>query len=146
LIQWATQGPEGADYTANLPLQCLHPTGHWYEVPNMLRNGALLRLLRERPQLRHLMMHNIDTVGANLDAGLLGFHIDRDAAMTVEVIGRQVEDRGGGLARVNGLGRCGKDGCGAAAARRTHAELHHAEGCEKALGQRARGCLPRCAV
>jgi hypothetical protein len=102
LIQWATQGPEGADYTANLPLQCLHPTGHWYEVPNMLRNGALLRLLRERPQLRHLMMHNIDTVGANLDAGLLGFHIDRDAAMTVEVIGRQVEDRGGGLARVNG--------------------------------------------
>jgi hypothetical protein len=32
----------------------------------------------------------------------LGFHIDRDAAMTVEVIGRQVEDHGGGLARVNG--------------------------------------------
>jgi hypothetical protein len=102
LIQWATQGPEGADYTDNLPLQCLHPTGHWYEVPNMLRNGVLLRLLRERPQLQYLMMHNIDTVGANLDAGLLGFHIDRAAAMTVEVVARQVEDHGGGLARVNG--------------------------------------------
>jgi hypothetical protein len=102
LIQWAVQGPEGADYTDNLPLQCLHPTGHWYEVPNMLRNGVLLRLLREQPQLRYLMMHNIDTVGANLDAGLLGFHIDRNVAMTIEVIGRQVDDHGGGLARVNG--------------------------------------------
>jgi len=102
LIQWAKNGPEGADYTDNLPLQCLHPTGHWYEVPNMLRNGVLLALLRERPQLQYLMMHNIDTVGANLDAGLLGFHIDRGSALTVEVIGRQVEDHGGGLARVNG--------------------------------------------
>jgi hypothetical protein len=102
LIQWAMQGPEGADYTDNLPLQCLHPTGHWYEVPNMLRNGVLLRLLKERPQLQYLLMHNIDTVGANLDACLLGYHMDRGAAMTVEVVARQVEDHGGGLARVNG--------------------------------------------
>jgi hypothetical protein len=105
LMQWALRGPEGADYTDNLPLQCLHPTGHWYEVPNMLRNGVLLRLLKERPQLQYLMMHNIDTVGANLDAGLLGLHIDSDAAMTVEVVGRQVDDHGGGLARVNGRPR-----------------------------------------
>ncbi len=102
LIQWAQKGPEGADYTDNLPLQCLHPTGHWYEIPNMLRNGVLLTLLKERPQLQHLMMHNVDTVGANVDAGLLGLHIERGAAMTVEVIGRQVEDHGGGLAKVNG--------------------------------------------
>ena len=45
LIGWARHAGEGADYTANLPLQCLHPTGHWYEVPNMLRNGVLARLL-----------------------------------------------------------------------------------------------------
>jgi hypothetical protein len=32
---------EGSDYTDNLPLQCLHPVGHWYEVPNLLRNGVL---------------------------------------------------------------------------------------------------------
>jgi hypothetical protein len=102
LIQWALHGPEGADYRDNLPLQCLHPTGHWYEVPNMLRNGVLLQLLRERPQLQYLMMHNIDTAGAHLDPALLGFHIESAAALTVEVIGRQVEDHGGGLARVNG--------------------------------------------
>ena len=22
-------------------MQCLHPVGHWYEVPNLLRNGTL---------------------------------------------------------------------------------------------------------
>ena len=102
LIQWALKAGEGSDYTDNLPLQCMHPTGHWYELPNMLRNGVLLNLLRSRPQLKFLMAHNIDTVGASLDAGLLGFHIHSQAAMTAEVIARQVEDHGGGLARVNG--------------------------------------------
>ena len=33
LIAWARQMGEGANYTDNLPMQCLHPVGHWYEVP-----------------------------------------------------------------------------------------------------------------
>lgn len=37
----------------------------------MLRNGVLKKMLDEGPQLRHLMLHNIDTLGANLDAELL---------------------------------------------------------------------------
>ena len=45
LIEWARHMGEGSSYTDNLPMQCLHPVGHWYEVPNMLRNGTLLRLL-----------------------------------------------------------------------------------------------------
>ena len=102
LIQWAQNAGEGADYTDNLPLQCLHPTGHWYEVSNMLRNGVLRRLIEQRPQLKYLLLHNIDTVGVNLDPHLLGFHIKQNAAITVEVIARHVDDRGGGLARVNG--------------------------------------------
>jgi len=102
LIQWATSSGEGSDYTDNLPEQCLHPVGHWYEVPNLLRNGVLARLLEERPQLETLMLHNIDTLGASLDPALIGLHIDSGAAMTVEVIGREVDDRGGGLARVDG--------------------------------------------
>jgi hypothetical protein len=101
LLQWARNAGEGSDYTDNLAHQCLHPTGHWYEVPNMLRNGVLRELLRRQPQLKHLMVHNIDTVGANLDPGLLGFHIQKRAALTFEVITRQIEDRGGGLARVD---------------------------------------------
>jgi hypothetical protein len=102
LIGWAQQMGEGSDYTDNLPLQCLHPVGHWYEIPNLLRNGVLARLLAARPQLRYLMVHNIDTLGADVDPAILGYHIREGAALTTEVIGRCIEDRGGGLARVEG--------------------------------------------
>jgi hypothetical protein len=102
LIGWAQQMGEGSDYTDNLPMQCLHPVGHWFEIPNLLKNGVLASLLKERPGLQHLMMHNIDTVGTDVDAMVLGQHIQSGAGMTVEVITRRVEDRGGGLARVDG--------------------------------------------
>jgi len=102
LINWARTSGEAADYTDNLPLQCLHPVGHWYEVANLLRNGVLARLLRERPQLKYLLLHNIDTLGADVDPGLLGLHVRSGACLTFEVIARRIEDRGGGLARVNG--------------------------------------------
>jgi len=102
LLQWAQSNGEASDYTANLAPQCLHPVGHWYEIPNLLRNGTLLRLLEERPQLQHLVMHNIDTVGMTVDPALLGQHIASGAGLTFEVITRRLEDRGGGLARVDG--------------------------------------------
>ncbi len=105
LVAWAEQAGEGSDYTDNTPGQCLHPVGHWFEVANMLRNGVLERLLSERPQLRWLFLHNIDTVGANLDPALLGRHIAGGSCLTFEVIPRRIEDRGGGLARVNGRPR-----------------------------------------
>ena len=101
LINWARGAGEASDYTDNLPLQCLHPVGHWYEVPNLLRNGVLARLLDLRPQLKYLLLHNIDTLGADLDPALLGLHIRSGACLSFEVITRRLEDRGGGLARVN---------------------------------------------
>ena len=102
LIGWARQAGEGSDYTDNLPMQCLHPVGHWFEIPNLLKNGVLAQLLEERPGLQVLLLHNIDTVGTDVDPALLGRHLQSGAAMTVEVIHRRVEDRGGGLARANG--------------------------------------------
>ncbi|MFB3903423.1 MAG: UTP--glucose-1-phosphate uridylyltransferase [Acidobacteriota bacterium] len=102
LVGWAVSSGEAGDYTDNTPLQCLHPVGHWYEVPNLLKNGVLRRLFELRPQLRHLMVHNIDTVGTDVDPALLGAHISRGACLTFEVITRRIEDRGGGLARVGG--------------------------------------------
>jgi hypothetical protein len=102
LINWARSAGEASDYTDNVPLQCLHPVGHWYEVPNLLRNGVLARLLNERPRLKYLLLHNIDTLGADVDPALLGWHIRSGACLTFEVITRRLEDRGGGLARVNG--------------------------------------------
>ncbi len=102
LVQWALQAGEGNDYVDNVPLQCLHPVGHWYEVPNLFKNGILKRLLEERPQLKYLMVHNIDTLGASVDPALLGLHILQGNALGFEVITRRIEDRGGGLARVDG--------------------------------------------
>ncbi len=102
LAAWAERAGEGSNYTDNLPLQCLHPVGHWYEVPNMFRNGVLQAMLQARPGLRYLMIHNVDTLGADLDPGILGYHISSGATMTAEVITRQIEDHGGGLVRLDG--------------------------------------------
>jgi hypothetical protein len=102
LIGWAQAAGEGGDYTDNVPLQCLHPVGHWYEFPNLLRNGVLAGLLRERPQLQYLVLHNVDTVGMDVDPALLGRHVRSGAAITVEVTTRRLDERGGGLARVDG--------------------------------------------
>lgn len=102
LMNWARTAGEAADYTDNIPYQCLHPVGHWYEIPNMLRNGTLLQMLNDRPQLRYLMLHNIDTLGASVDPGCLGLHIESGSDLSFEVICRRLDDRGGGLARVDG--------------------------------------------
>lgn len=101
-LNWAETTGEASDYVDNVPLQCLHPVGHWYEIPNLLRNGVLQRLLTERPHLKYLLLHNIDTLGADLDPRLLGEHISGGGCLSFEVIPRRMEDHGGGLARVNG--------------------------------------------
>lgn len=102
LISWAQNIGEGSDYTDNLPQQCVHPVGHWFEVPNMLLNGTLHKVIKSQPSIKYLMVHNIDTLGANVDPAILGLHIRNGAALTTEVISRNLEDRGGGLARING--------------------------------------------
>jgi hypothetical protein len=102
LIHWAKGKGEGNDYTDNLALQRLTPLGHWYEVPNLLRNGILARVLQEFPKTQHLLLHNIDTLGVNLSPEILNYHCTSGNALTFEVIPRRIEDRGGGLARING--------------------------------------------
>ena len=105
LIGWAQSAGEATDYNDNLPLQCLHPVGHFYELPNLFLNGTLAELLKERPQLKTLMLHNIDTLGADVDPAILGHHLQSEAGLTFEVITRRLEDRGGGLASVDGRPR-----------------------------------------
>jgi hypothetical protein len=102
LTGWARAAGEASDYTDNLPGQCLHPVGHWFEIPNLLKNGTLARLLAARPQLRTLLVHNIDTLGATLDPLLVGWFQASGATLGWEVIPRRIEDHGGGLARVDG--------------------------------------------
>lgn len=102
LIDWVKAKGEGSDYSVNIAMQRLSPLGHWYEFPNLLKNGTLARLLKEYPDLENILLHNIDTLGANLSKEILNYHIESGNALTFEVIPRRIEDRGGGLARVNG--------------------------------------------
>ncbi len=102
LLGWAQSMGEGEDYTDNLPQQCVHPVGHWYEVPNMILNGILKKLMDENPVIQHLMVHNIDTLGANADPAIFGYHMSSGNALNTEVITRKLEDRGGGLAKIDG--------------------------------------------
>lgn len=101
LIDWAKKNGEAEDYSDNIAQQCIHPVGHWFEIPNMLINGTLKKLLKLHPRLKYLLVHNIDTLGACVDPVLLGKHIHSKNSMTVEVIARWLDDRGGGLAKVN---------------------------------------------
>ncbi len=52
--------------------------------------------------MRYLLLHNIDTLGATIDPVVLGLHIASGACLSFEVITRRLEDRGGGLAKVDG--------------------------------------------
>jgi hypothetical protein len=105
LMGWASSCGEGSDYRDNLPMQCLHPVGHFYEIPNLILNGTLTQMLTDRPQLKYLMLHNVDTVGADVDPRLLGLFVQGGSTLSFEVIPREIQDVGGGLARINGKTR-----------------------------------------
>ena len=102
LIQWSESKGEGEDYDENKPMMRFNPPGHWYEIPNMIKNGTLARVLKDTPEIQYLLCHNIDTMGAFIDPCLLGLHMQSGACITFEVTPRRVEDAGGGLAMING--------------------------------------------
>ena len=105
LMGWAESNGEGSDYVDNEPKQCLSPVGHWYEIPNLILNGTLAKMLSDRPQLKTLMLHNIDTIGADVDASILGKFLESESTLAFEVVPRCIDDMGGGLCRVDGKPR-----------------------------------------
>ncbi len=102
LIEWAKSRGEGEDYSENKPILRFNPPGHWYEIPNLIKNGALAKMITENHDLKYLLCHNIDTVGACIEPALLGIHVANQSCLTFEVTPRRIEDRGGGLAKING--------------------------------------------
>jgi hypothetical protein len=102
LIQWSKSRGEGEDYTENKDILRFNPPGHWYEIPNLIKNGLMAKLLKANPGLKYLFCHNIDTLGANIDPTLLGMHITSQACLSFEVTPRRIEDQGGGLAKIDG--------------------------------------------
>lgn len=102
LIEWTKSKGEGEDYSENNPALRFNPPGHWHEIPNLLKNGMLIKMIRDNPGLKYLLCHNIDTLGVHIDPYLLGLHIKCGSCLTFEVTPRRIEDTGGGLAKING--------------------------------------------
>ena len=101
LIAWAKAKGEGSDYIDNIAAQRFSPLGHWYEVSNLLRNGTLAQLVKNQPEVQSIMLNNIDTLGADVNPAALEYHTESGNVLSFEVVPRRIEDRGGGLARVN---------------------------------------------
>jgi UDP-N-acetylglucosamine pyrophosphorylase/galactokinase/mevalonate kinase-like predicted kinase len=101
-IEWARVRGQGEDYTENQPILRFNPPGHWYEIPNLIKNGVLAHIIGKNPNLKYLFCHNIDTAGAYIEPALLGMHIAEESCLTFEVIPKLIEDKGGGLAKING--------------------------------------------
>ena len=51
------------------------------------------------------MLHNIDTIGVDVNANILGKFLESKSTLAYEVIPRRIDDMGGGLCRVNGKPR-----------------------------------------
>ena len=105
LIEWAKSRGEGEDYSENNPILRFNPPGHWHEIPNLIKNGVLAKILKHNPALKYIFCHNVDTMGAHIDPVMLGIHIAAGPCITFEVTPRRIEDSGGGLAKINGRKR-----------------------------------------
>lgn len=81
----------------------LYATGHG-DLTFALRSSGTLDAFREAGG-RHLLVSNVDNVGATLDPVLAGLHIERGTALTVEVVRKHAGDKGGAPARVDGAPR-----------------------------------------
>jgi UTP--glucose-1-phosphate uridylyltransferase len=69
-----------------------------------LRSSGVLKTLRDRG-IEHILISNVDNVGASLDPTVLGAHIEaaqRGAAVSVEVVRRIAGDAGGCIADLPG--------------------------------------------
>ncbi|MBI3270009.1 MAG: UTP--glucose-1-phosphate uridylyltransferase [Planctomycetes bacterium] len=84
----------GADGHASL-----YAPGHG-DLVEALRKGTLAELARAG--VRSIVMSNVDNLAAGVDPAVVGFHLDRAAQMTVEVVRKVPGDRGGAPAWLDG--------------------------------------------
>ncbi|HVG87525.1 MAG TPA: UTP--glucose-1-phosphate uridylyltransferase [Gaiellales bacterium] len=91
--------PEGELFRDSEGNLSLHATGHG-DLPDALRQSGLLDAFIGRGG-RVLLIANLDNLGASVDPLLLGWHLDHDDPLSVEVVDKGSE-RGGIPVRLNG--------------------------------------------
>lgn len=72
----------------------VYATGHG-DLPEALEKSALLSEFLRTEGKRYVWIANLDNLGASIDPRILGFHIERGAELTVEVVDKVGSDRGG---------------------------------------------------
>lgn len=77
-----------------------YATGHGDLTFALRRSGQLARFREAGGKL--LMMSNVDNLGATVDPAIVGFHLERGAALTAEVARKEKGDKGGAPARLDG--------------------------------------------
>jgi UTP--glucose-1-phosphate uridylyltransferase len=92
--------PEGGLFLDEDGEPSVYSTGHG-DLPDALGQSGLCRRFVERGG-KTVWIANIDNLGATVDPVVLGFHLDRGAPMTVELVDKVGSDRGGGPVRWNG--------------------------------------------
>jgi UTP--glucose-1-phosphate uridylyltransferase len=75
-------------------------TGHGDLLPSLRATGALAAFRKSGGKL--LMVSNVDNLAASLDPRVIGAHLRGGKAVSVEVVRKELGDRGGIPAKVNG--------------------------------------------
>lgn len=78
-----------------------YATGHG-DLTFALRRSGLLATFRARGG-RLLFVSNVDNLGATLEPAVVGFHLERGAKITAEVVDKEPGDKGGAPARVDSV-------------------------------------------
>ena len=86
--------PEGGLWLDSTGKPSVYATGHG-DLPAALKTSGLVDRFIDAGG-RYLWISNLDNLGACVDLALLGQHIDRSAALTVELVDKHAGDRGGG--------------------------------------------------
>lgn len=85
--------PSGAPFLDAGGQPSAHATGHG-DLPQALAESGLLEAFRARGG-RHVVVANLDNVGATIDPALLALHVESGRKLTVELVERRAGDRGG---------------------------------------------------
>ena len=93
--------PEGTLFQESDGTLSPYATGHG-DLSFALRQSGILEAFRARGG-KLLYMSNVDNLGATLEPAILGFHIERGAKITAEVVQKDPGDKGGAPARVEGI-------------------------------------------
>lgn len=78
-----------------------YATGHGDLTFAFRRSGLLTKFRAAGGKL--LMMSNVDNLGASLDPAVIGAHLDKQVALSAEVVRKAKGDKGGAPARLNGM-------------------------------------------